>query len=83
MIFFSCISLFYILQRSYYGALDSAVDSVIRKWINIVFLIVWIKIVIYKGYLSNKVSIGCKFTLSIVSRREINDYCGPMRPKWF
>ncbi|KAH7723481.1 Protein F55G1.15 [Aphelenchoides avenae] len=71
MILFSCISLFYVLQRTYYGKIDTKWDSFSRHWINVVLMIVWVKIVIYKGYLSQK---------QLCQRKELDGYWCPVGP---
>lgn len=52
---FSGLSLIYILHRRFYGAISSNLDKVGRLFINITFAVVWMKVVIYKGYLSHQV----------------------------
>uniref|UniRef100_A0A915E935 Sulfhydryl oxidase n=1 Tax=Ditylenchus dipsaci TaxID=166011 RepID=A0A915E935_9BILA len=53
MIGFCLLSSVYIIQRSYYGSVeDSKLDLITRRWVNVVLTIVWIKIVLFKGYLS-------------------------------
>lgn len=55
MVLFCLLSLIYILQRAYYGSLNSTFDIITRRWVNVVLTIVWIKIVVFKGYLSYQV----------------------------
>jgi hypothetical protein len=55
MVSFCSMSLIYVLQRTYYGAVNSNLDRVGRLWINVTVSIVWIKVVVYKGYLSHQV----------------------------
>jgi hypothetical protein len=55
MIVFCVLSIAYVVQRSYFGVVNTRFDSVMRRAINTVLVIVWIKIVVYKGYLSYKV----------------------------
>lgn len=55
---YSCLSLFYIWNRTHYGILHDQVDVIARRWINVVLAIVWVKVVIYKGYISQKVRIA-------------------------
>ncbi|ETN69310.1 hypothetical protein NECAME_05293, partial [Necator americanus] len=51
---FSALSFVYILQRRYYGAINSNLDKIGRLFINITFSVVWIKVVVFKGYLSHQ-----------------------------
>ncbi|KAF7639864.1 hypothetical protein Mgra_00000784 [Meloidogyne graminicola] len=69
MISFCVLSLIYILQRSYYGSQDTNFDLITRKWVNIVLTIVWVKIVIFKGYLSYQ---------ELCQRSEISGYWCPI-----
>jgi hypothetical protein len=56
MIIFCVLSIVYIVQRSYFGVIgNSNLDSVMRRVVNVVLTVVWVKIVVYKGYLSYKV----------------------------
>ena len=55
MMFFSTMSLLYILHRSYNGAINTSLDKVSRLWVNMTLTIVWIKVVVYKAYISNHV----------------------------
>uniref|UniRef100_A0A8R1I828 Uncharacterized protein n=1 Tax=Caenorhabditis japonica TaxID=281687 RepID=A0A8R1I828_CAEJA len=66
---FSGLSLVYILHRRYYGAIDSNFDKVRRLFINIVFTIVWVKVVVYKGYLSQQ---------ELCQRKELEGYWCPV-----
>lgn len=52
---FCLLSIIYILERAYYGSLNTHFDIVTRRWVNVVLTIVWIKIVIFKSYLSYQV----------------------------
>ena len=55
MIVFCITSLLYILHRSYYGAINTHLDKVARLWVNLTITVVWLKVVVYKGYLSHQV----------------------------
>lgn len=41
---------------SYFGVINSTLDSFMRHTVNVVLIVVWVKIVVYKGYLSYKVN---------------------------
>nr|CAD2176973.1 unnamed protein product [Meloidogyne enterolobii] len=69
MISFCVLSLIYIFQRSYYGSQNTNFDLITRKWVNIVLTIVWVKIVIFKGYLSYQ---------ELCQRSEISGYWCPV-----
>uniref|UniRef100_A0A914H8Z0 Uncharacterized protein n=1 Tax=Globodera rostochiensis TaxID=31243 RepID=A0A914H8Z0_GLORO len=69
MISFCILTLVYIWQRSYFGSQPSNFDLVTRKWVNVVLTIVWIKIVVYKGYLSYQ---------ELCQRKEISGYWCPI-----
>lgn len=58
MVVFCLLSLVYILQRAYFGSLNTNFDIITRRGVNVVLTIVWIKIVIFKGYLSYKELVG-------------------------
>ncbi|VDO45120.1 unnamed protein product [Haemonchus placei] len=69
---FSALSLVYILQRRYYGAINSNLDNTFqigRLFINITFSVVWIKVVVYKGYLSHQ---------ELCQRKELESYWCPV-----
>ncbi|CAD6190697.1 unnamed protein product [Caenorhabditis auriculariae] len=66
---FSGLSLIYILHRRYYGAINSNLDKVGRLFINITFSVVWMKVVIYKGYLSHQ---------ELCQRKELEGYWCPV-----
>ncbi|VDM80898.1 unnamed protein product [Strongylus vulgaris] len=66
---FSALSLIYILQRRYYGAINSNLDKIGRLFINITFSVVWIKVVVYKGYLSHQ---------ELCQRKELEGYWCPV-----
>lgn len=55
MIVFCITSLLYVLHRSYYGAVNTHLDKVARLWVNLTITVVWVKVVVYKGYLSHQV----------------------------
>uniref|UniRef100_A0A0K0F2C3 Otopetrin-2 n=1 Tax=Strongyloides venezuelensis TaxID=75913 RepID=A0A0K0F2C3_STRVS len=69
MIIFCCLSLIYVFHRSYYGAVNTHLDHIGRLWINITFTVVWLKIVIYKGYLSHQ---------ELCQRKELEGYWCPV-----
>ncbi|VDD90040.1 unnamed protein product [Enterobius vermicularis] len=69
MILFTLFSLAYIMQRRYYGSINTNLDRVNRLYINITFCIVWIKVVIYKGYLSHE---------ELCQRHELEQYWCPV-----
>ncbi|KAI1724947.1 hypothetical protein Ddc_06223 [Ditylenchus destructor] len=69
MVLFCLLTLVYILQRSYYGSLETYFDILMRRWVNVVLFIVWIKIVIFKGYLSYQ---------ELCQREEISGYWCPI-----
>ncbi|VDL83083.1 unnamed protein product [Nippostrongylus brasiliensis] len=69
MALFSAISLIYVLQRRYYGAINSNLDKIGRLFINITFSIVWIKVVVFKGYLSHQ---------ELCQRKELEGYWCPV-----
>ncbi|EGT36266.1 hypothetical protein CAEBREN_21337 [Caenorhabditis brenneri] len=66
---FSGLSLIYILHRRFYGAISSNLDKVGRLFINITFAVVWMKVVIYKGYLSHQ---------ELCQRKELEGYWCPV-----
>ncbi|EYC45442.1 hypothetical protein Y032_0428g1299 [Ancylostoma ceylanicum] len=66
---FSGLSLVYILQRRYYGAINSNLDKIGRLFINITFSVVWVKVVVYKGYLSHQ---------ELCQRKELESYWCPV-----
>ncbi|CAP26454.2 Protein CBG05891 [Caenorhabditis briggsae] len=66
---FSGLSLVYILHRRFYGAISSNLDKVGRLFINITFAVVWMKVVIYKGYLSHQ---------ELCQRKELEGYWCPV-----
>lgn len=66
---FSALSLIYILQRRYYGAINSNLDKIGRLFINITFSVVWIKVVVFKGYLSHQ---------ELCQRKELESYWCPV-----
>ncbi|KAH7708560.1 Protein F55G1.15 [Aphelenchoides avenae] len=45
-------------------------DTIARRWINVVLAIVWVKVVIYKGYISQK---------ELCSRKELEGYVCPVK----
>ncbi|CEF60697.1 Hypothetical protein SRAE_X000243000 [Strongyloides ratti] len=69
MIIFCFLSLIYVFHRSYYGAINTHLDHIGRLWINITFTVVWLKIVIYKGYLSHQ---------ELCQRKELEGYWCPV-----
>ncbi|KAL3125396.1 hypothetical protein niasHT_002124 [Heterodera trifolii] len=69
MISFCILTLVYIWQRSFFGSQPSNFDLITRKWVNVVLTIVWIKIVVYKGYLSYQ---------ELCQRKEISGYWCPI-----
>uniref|UniRef100_A0A0N5AA32 XK-related protein n=1 Tax=Syphacia muris TaxID=451379 RepID=A0A0N5AA32_9BILA len=71
--FFELASDQYFFRR-YYGAINSNLDRVSRLYINITFCIVWIKVVIYKGYLSHE---------ELCQRHELEDYWCPVLQRDF
>ncbi|KAK6747382.1 hypothetical protein RB195_000527 [Necator americanus] len=66
---FSALSFVYILQRRYYGAINSNLDKIGRLFINITFSVVWIKVVVFKGYLSHQ---------ELCQRKELESYWCPV-----
>lgn len=69
MIFFCVLTLTYIWQRANFGSQDNQFDLFTRKWVNVVLTIVWIKIVVFKGYLSYQ---------ELCQRKEISGYWCPV-----
>ncbi|GMS97120.1 hypothetical protein PENTCL1PPCAC_19295, partial [Pristionchus entomophagus] len=69
---FSVLSLVYIMHRRYFGAINSSLDKVGRLFINITFIVVWIKVVLYKGYLSHQ---------ELCQRKELEGYWCPVMKK--
>ncbi|KAH7713042.1 Protein F55G1.15 [Aphelenchoides avenae] len=70
IIFYSGLSLFYVWHRTHYGILHNRTDTIARRWINVVLAIVWVKVVIYKGYISQK---------ELCSRKELEGYWCPIK----
>lgn len=54
---FALTSLVYILQRCLHGKIDDRwkTDYVLRRWIDVVIVIMWVEVLVHKGYLSQKV----------------------------
>ncbi|CAJ0587729.1 unnamed protein product, partial [Mesorhabditis spiculigera] len=71
---FSVLSLIYIVQRRYYGAINTSLDKVGRLFINITFSVVWMKVVIYKGYLSHN---------ELCQRKELEGYWCPVMKRHY
>ncbi|CAI4222136.1 unnamed protein product [Auanema sp. JU1783] len=71
---FSMLSLIYILQRRYFGAINSNLDKVGRLFINITFSVVWLKVVIYKAYLSHQ---------ELCQRKELEGYWCPVMKRHY
>ncbi|GMT25526.1 hypothetical protein PFISCL1PPCAC_16823, partial [Pristionchus fissidentatus] len=69
---FSVLSLIYVLHRRFFGAINSSLDKVGRLFINITFIVVWIKVVLYKGYLSHS---------ELCQRKELEGYWCPAMKK--
>ncbi|KAK0409606.1 hypothetical protein QR680_004648 [Steinernema hermaphroditum] len=74
MVLFCALSLVYILQRCYYGAINTNLDKVCRLWINVTFCVVWVKIVVYKGYLSHQ---------ELCQRKELEGYWCPVMKRHY
>ncbi|KAE9553146.1 hypothetical protein FO519_003625 [Halicephalobus sp. NKZ332] len=74
MITFCIISLLYVLHRSYYGAINTHLDKVTRLWVNLTITIVWMKVVIYKGYLSHQ---------ELCKRKELEGYWCPSIKRYY
>ncbi|TKR69135.1 hypothetical protein L596_021327 [Steinernema carpocapsae] len=74
MVVFCALSLVYILQRCYYGSINSHLDEACRLWVNITFSVVWLKIVIYKGYLSHQ---------ELCQRKELDGYWCPVMKRHY
>uniref|UniRef100_A0A914WDE1 Gustatory receptor n=1 Tax=Plectus sambesii TaxID=2011161 RepID=A0A914WDE1_9BILA len=68
-IVFCTLSLVYIMQRRFYGAINTNLDKVGRLWVNATFAVMWIKIVVYKGYLSHQ---------ELCQRQELEGYWCPV-----
>ncbi|GMR50129.1 hypothetical protein PMAYCL1PPCAC_20324 [Pristionchus mayeri] len=71
---FSVLSVVYILHRRYFGAINSSLDKVGRLFINITFAVVWIKVVLYKAYLSNN---------ELCQRKELDGFWCPVMKKTY
>lgn len=58
MAVFVCVALLYLLGRCYHGRIDDRwkPDYLLRKWINIVVVLLWVEILVHKGYLGQKVA---------------------------
>ncbi len=69
MIAFCALALVYILQRCYYGSINSNIDRVCRLWVNVTFSVLWVKIIVYKGYLSHQ---------ELCQRQELEGYWCPV-----
>ncbi|CAD5218442.1 unnamed protein product [Bursaphelenchus okinawaensis] len=63
MIWFCILSFVYLMQRSYYGTLNQKMDQLRRLWINAAVYIVWLQVVVNKGYLSHQ---------TLCQRKELN-----------
>ncbi|CAI5449262.1 unnamed protein product [Caenorhabditis angaria] len=71
---FSGISLIYILHRRYYGAIGTNLDKVARLFVNITFSVVWMNVVIFKGYLSHQ---------ELCQRKELEGYWCPVTKRHY
>uniref|UniRef100_A0A914Z577 Uncharacterized protein n=1 Tax=Panagrolaimus superbus TaxID=310955 RepID=A0A914Z577_9BILA len=74
MIFYCSISLGYVIHRSYYGAINTHLDKVARLWVNLTITVVWIKVIIYKGYLSHQ---------QLCQRKELEGYWCPVVKRYY
>ncbi|CAB3406431.1 unnamed protein product [Caenorhabditis bovis] len=66
---FSGLSLIYILHRRFYGAISSNLDKIGRLFVNVTFAVVWLKVVVFKGYLSHQ---------ELCQRKELDGYWCPV-----
>uniref|UniRef100_A0A7E4VYH9 Otopetrin-2 n=1 Tax=Panagrellus redivivus TaxID=6233 RepID=A0A7E4VYH9_PANRE len=74
MIVFCSLVLIYILHRSYYGAINTHLDKVTRLWVNVTIIVVWVKVVVYKGYLSHQ---------ELCKRKELEGYWCPVVKRYY